>query len=400
MPRQILFVDDEPMLLSGLKRSLHAMRQEWEMTFVSGGQEALQAMAEHPYDIIVTDMQMPVMNGAQLLEEVKNKYPQCLRFVLSGQANRDTILKTVNPAHQFLSKPCDSAELKRRLTRALAIRNLLQNDELRGLVSKLESLPTLPTLYADLIHELDKDEPSVARIGQLVSEDMALTAKILQLVNSAFFGLSGQVSSATNAVGLLGLDIIKALILSTHVLSKFQTDLLNVTDVEYLWKHSLTVAGYAKAIARMENANQREVDECFTAGLLHDLGKLILASAMHGKYGEVLSRIREKGTNLVAAEIEVLGCSHAEVAAYLMSLWGLPDNVIEGVAWHYHPSESAKSEFSTVATTHVATVYDEQQNPHWMIDSITLDTDYLTRIGCLEKEKEWRRASLNTQPAD
>jgi len=400
MPRQILFVDDEPMLLSGLKRSLHAMRQEWEMTFVSGGQEALQAMAEHPYDIIVTDMQMPVMNGAQLLEEVKNKYPQCLRFVLSGQANRDTILKTVNPAHQFLSKPCDSAELKRRLTRALAIRNLLQNEELRELVSKLESLPTLPTLYADLIHELDKDEPSVARIGQLVSEDMALTAKILQLVNSAFFGLSGQVSSATNAVGLLGLDIIKALILSTHVLSKFQTDLLNVTDVEYLWKHSLTVAGYAKAIALMEKANQRAVDECFTAGLLHDLGKLILASAMNGKYGEVLSRIREKGTNLVAAEIEVLGCSHAEVAAYLMSLWGLPDNVIEGVAWHYHPSESAKSEFSTVATTHVATVYDEQQNPHWMIDSITLDTDYLTRIGCLEKEKEWRRALLNTQPAD
>ena len=400
MPRQILFVDDEPMLLSGLKRSLHAMRQEWEMTFVSGGQEALQAMAEHPYDIIVTDMQMPVMNGAQLLEEVKNKYPQCLRFVLSGQANRDTILKTVNPAHQFLSKPCDSAELKRRLTRALAIRNLLQNEELRELVSKLESLPTLPTLYADLIHELDKDEPSVARIGQLVSEDMALTAKILQLVNSAFFGLSGQVSSATNAVGLLGLDIIKALVLSTHVLSKFQTDLLNVTDVEYLWKHSLTVAGYAKAIALMEKANQRAVDECFTAGLLHDLGKLILASAMNGKYGEVLSRIREKGTNLVAAEIEVLGCSHAEVAAYLMSLWGLPDNVIEGVAWHYHPSESAKSEFSTVATTHVATVYDEQQNPHWMIDSITLDTDYLTRIGCLEKEKEWRRALLNTQPAD
>ena len=400
MPRQILFVDDEPMLLSGLKRSLHAMRQEWEMTFVSGGREALQAMAEHPYDIIVTDMQMPVMNGAQLLEEVKNKYPQCLRFVLSGQANRDAILKTVNPAHQFLSKPCDGAELKRRLTRALAIRNLLQNEELRELVSKLESLPTLPTLYADLIHELDKDEPSVARIGQLVSEDMALTAKILQLVNSAFFGLSGQVSSATNAVGLLGLDIIKALILSTHVLSKFQTDLLNVTDVEYLWKHSLTVAGYAKAIALMEKANQRAVDECFTAGLLHDLGKLILASAMNGKYGEVLSRIREKGTNLVAAEIEVLGCSHAEVAAYLMSLWGLPDNVIEGVAWHYHPSESAKSEFSTVATTHAATVYDEQQNPHWMIDSITLDTDHLTRIGCLEKEKEWRRALLDAQPAD
>src|SRR5258706_6789876 len=137
MPRRILFVDDEPMLLSGLKRSLHAMREEWAMTFVPGGQEALQAMAEEPFDIIVTDMQMPVMNGAQLLEEVKIKYPQCLRFVLSGQADRDAILKTVNPAHQFLSKPCEGAELKKRLPRALAISNLLHNEELSELVSQL-----------------------------------------------------------------------------------------------------------------------------------------------------------------------------------------------------------------------------------------------------------------------
>src|ERR1700722_17073118 len=129
MPRRILFVDDEPMLLSGLKRSLHAMRQEWDMTFVSGGHEALQAMAERPFDIVVTDMRMPVMDGAHLLEEIKIKYPQCLRFVLSGQADRDAILKTVNPAHQFLSKPCEGAELKKRLTRALTIRNLLQNED-------------------------------------------------------------------------------------------------------------------------------------------------------------------------------------------------------------------------------------------------------------------------------
>ena len=391
MPRRILFVDDEPMLLSGLKRSLHAMRQEWDMTFVPGGHEALQAMAEGPFDIVVTDMRMPVMDGAQLLEEIKIKYPQCLRFVLSGQADRDAILKTVNPAHQFLSKPCEGAELKKRLTRALTIRNLLQNEELRQLVSKLESLPTLPTLYTQLTKELDSDDPSLARIGQLVSEDMALTAKILQLVNSAFFGFSGQVSSASRAVGLLGLDIIKALIVSTHVLREFQTDLLTAADVDYLWKHSLTVAGYAKSIATMEKADQRLVDDCFTAGLLHDLGKLILASAMRDKYRNVLSSVKESGTNLVTAEVQMLGCSHAEVAAYLLSLWGLPDTVIEGVAWHHHPSDSMKSEFSTVVAAHVANIYDEEQNPHWMIDSTVLDLEYLRTIGGVEREKEWRR---------
>jgi YesN/AraC family two-component response regulator len=183
MPRSILFVDDEPMVLSGLKRSLHGMRREWEMEFVAGGQEALRAMGERPFDIVVTDMQMPVMDGATLLQEIKRLYPQCLRFVLSGQADLASILKTVNPAHQFLAKPCEAAELQKRLTRALAVRNLLQNEELRGLVSKLDSLPTLPALYTELVKELDKSEPSIPRIGQLVTEDMGLTAKVLQLVN-------------------------------------------------------------------------------------------------------------------------------------------------------------------------------------------------------------------------
>jgi HD-like signal output (HDOD) protein/CheY-like chemotaxis protein len=391
-------VDDEPMVLSGLKRSLNSMKQEWEMVFVAGGQEALQAMAMQPFDIIVTDMRMPVMNGAQLLEEIKIRFPQCLRFILSGQADRESILKTVDPAHQFLSKPCEATELKSRLTRALTIRNLLQNPELRGLVSKLESLPTLPTLYMELNKELNKDEPSVSRIGQLVSEDMALTAKMLQLVNSAFFGLPVHHSSASRAVLLLGLDIIRALVLSTHVFSKFQTNLLNEADVEYLWKHSTLVASHARKIAMHEKVNQRMVDECFTSGLLHDLGKLTLASALGEKYRDVLSLVRNTGMSIVPAEVQLLGCTHAEIAAYLLSVWGLSDNVIEGVAWHHRPSESNQTGFSTVVATHVACMYDEEQNPYWLADGTSFDFDYIRKIDCLEKEQEWRRILQDAPP--
>ena len=147
MAKRILFVDDEPMLLTGLKRSLRPMRGEWEMVFAAGGEEALAAIDRQAFDIIVTDMRMPGMDGAQLLEEVQKRSPQTLRMVLSGQSDRETILRSVNPAHQFISKPCEGGELKSRLTRAFALKNLLQNPGLRELVTKLDYLPSLPPVY-------------------------------------------------------------------------------------------------------------------------------------------------------------------------------------------------------------------------------------------------------------
>jgi len=397
--KRILFVDDEPMVLAGLRRSLYFMCQEWEMQFVSGGQEALEAMARQPFDAVVTDMRMPVMNGAQLLDQVRQRYPQCLRFVLSGQADQQTILKTVSPAHQFLAKPCEGAELKERLTRALAIRDLLRSQQLRGLIAKLESLPSLPTLYAELTNLLTKGDASVAQIGKLVSQDIALTAKMLQLVNSAFFGLRIEVSSAVDAVQLLGIDTIRGLLLSTHVFSAFQTDLLSQADLLYLWNHSMATASFARKIAVLQGADRRLIDECFTAGLLHDSGKLILACALHDMYGDVLSRARCPNANLNAIEMEVLGCGHADVAAYLLGLWGLPDGVIEGVAWHDRPTQSKHATFSSVLATHLASVYDAQRTPYWLQDGTALDVEYLTRIGYLEKEAAWRASLLDAPTA-
>jgi HD-like signal output (HDOD) protein len=241
-----------------------------------------------------------------------------------------------------------------------------------------------------LIGELNKADPSLTRTGNLISEDMALSAKILQLVNSAFFGLPSQVSSTTKAVGLLGIDVIRALVLSTHAFCKFQSKLLTESDMEYLWRHSAAVAGHAKQIAIFEHVDKSLADQCFTAGLLHDLGKLILATAVPEKYQIVLSMVNSNQTTLMLAERKVLGCGHAEVAAYLLSLWGLPSDVIEAVAWQHQPSACDQSGFSAVAATHIANTCDEKNHPYWMSDRTLLDVSYLNKIGCLHKEPQWR----------
>lgn len=390
MTKRILFVDDEAMVLAGLQRSLRGMRNEWEMAFVSSGAEALQLMQQQPFDVVVTDMRMPAMNGAQLLEEVKRRFPQCFRIVLSGQADQESIMRAVAPAHQYLAKPCDTNELKKRLARAFTVRGLLRNAELQAVVSRLQAMPSLPALYIEVTNELENAEPSIIRIAKLISEDMAMTAKMLQLVNSAFFGLRCRVSNPVQAVQLLGLDTLRALVLSTHVFDRFRTEIFGDAEVSYLWKHSFAVARFAKHIAAFEKADRQMIDDCFTAGLLHDSGKLILSSAMGKKYQTVLELVKRGEKVLVDAETLVLGCNHAEIAAYLLGLWGLPEQVIEGVAQHYCPVETREAGFSTTLATHAATYFHEQQAPFWLQDCTSLNLEYITKCGYGDREETWR----------
>jgi HD-like signal output (HDOD) protein/ActR/RegA family two-component response regulator len=398
MAKRILFVDDEPLVLAGLERSLHGMRKDWEMVFVTSGQAALEAMNGQSFEIVVTDMRMPGMDGAQLLEEVKKRSPQSLRMILSGQSDRETILRSVNPAHQYLSKPCEGEELRGRLMRAFALKDLLENPEVKGLVSKLDSLPSLPALYFQLTEELQRPEPSLAKVAKLISADIAMTAKVLQLVNSAFFGLRCEVSKAYHAVELLGTDIVRAIVLSTHVFSKFETDLLSESDVQHLWQHSLASGSFAKRIAVLEHCSQHLVDDCFTAALLHDAGKLIMAYALHDQYKKVIELVRNEGKGMSDAEREVFGCGHAEIGAYLFGLWNLPASIIEAVAWHHQPASSLQPGFSAVAAVHVASIYHEQKAQHWMKDTTVIDYDFLSRIGCKEHEAMWRKVLEGQEP--
>jgi HD-like signal output (HDOD) protein len=390
MAKRILFVDDEPMVLTGLKRSLRPMRTEWEMVFAEGGEEALTAINQQAFDIVVTDMRMPGMDGAQLLEEVQKRSPKTLRMVLSGQSDRETILRSVNPAHQFISKPCEGEELKSRLIRAFALKDLLQNPDLRELVSKLDYLPSLPHVFLQLNEELRRPEPSMQKIDELIGADIAMTAKVLKLVNSAFFCLPCEISRASHAVKLLGLDTLRNLVLTAHVFSQFQGPLLTADEVQQLSEHALAVSNSARKIALFENADPRIQDEAFTAGLLHDAGKLILAATLGDRYGKVLERSQTGDAGLYAAERELLGCSHAQVAAYLFGLWGLPGAIIEAVAWHHDPAGSLSAKFSPLAAVHVASSYHDDMNSLRLRDRTAVDAAFLAGIGCAEREKAWR----------
>ncbi|MGB7149491.1 MAG: response regulator, partial [Terriglobales bacterium] len=217
MPKRLLFVDDEAMVLNGLRRALHGMRREWDMEFVDGATAAMEALDRETYDAIITDMRMPVTDGAQLLELVKERHPEVVRIVLSGQSSREAVFRSIAPAHQFLSKPCDPQELVTRLGQAFTMRDLLSNQALKTVISRLRSIPSLPTLYQELTAVLRLEDPSLVQIERIIAKDVGMATKILQLSNSAFIGARGRVSSLLQAVSLIGTETVRTLVLSFHV---------------------------------------------------------------------------------------------------------------------------------------------------------------------------------------
>jgi len=394
LPRRILFVDDEPNLLMGLERTLRPMRTIWQMEFVSSGEEALRAMLLREFDAVVTDMRMPGMSGTDLLDRIQEYYPQTVRIVLSGQTDRESVLLAVAPAHQFLSKPCDPEQLRCVLEKTLALTDLLEDASLKCFISGLQCVPSLPLLYQRVSSELSSAEPSAARIGEIIAQDMAMTAKLLQIVNSAAYSRRAPISEPKQAVLLLGLDAIQALVLSFGIFSAFGPQLFGPGHGERLWEHTVAVSKFAKIIAKCQGVNGSDLDPYNSAGLLHDIGKLIMASADSKEYRRVIDIATSTETPLAVVEFQEFGCTHAEVGAYLLGVWGLPTRIVEAVAWNHRPSDSPITEFSPLAAVHVASAINAQLHPELKYMDSNIDLAFLDRIGLAGQLECWMQRCI------
>ena len=395
--KRILFVDDEPMVLDGLRRMLRGMRNEWEMEFAASGHDALEMLDSKRFDVIVTDMRMPGMDGCQLLNHVKELHPQVVRIVLSGHSDKDMILESIGPVHQFLSKPCDAETIKTTVSRVCSMRDIIEDEALIKVISGVESLPSLPELYSEVIDEVNSAEGSLNRVGEIISRDSGMSAKILQLVNSAFFGLPRQITSPVKAVQLLGLDTVKALILSVKVFSMFSPSDLALYSADHLWHHSLGTGVFARAIAEREKWGQEPADEAFMAGLLHDVGKLILVEKFPAKCREVAESVERTNCRIHEAEQDIFGTTHARVGAYLLGIWGLSESITKTVAYHHSPGSCPGSASNTLAVVYLANIFEREKLSGADAESASeLDTSCLEGLGIADRVAIWRTLCAQT----
>jgi HD-like signal output (HDOD) protein len=397
MKKNILFVDDEPNVLGGIRRMLRPLHEEWTTEFAEGGPQALAVLEKKSFDVIVSDMRMPGMTGAQLLEQVRERFPGMVRIILTGQCDEESGLRAFRVAHQMLYKPCDAETLRSTVARTCTLSELLANKTLQAVVMRQGSIPSAPTLYTDVIAEMDSPAPSLERIASIISKDVAMATKILHVVNSSFFGVKHEIGTILQAVKLLGLETIRLLILSVGIFSSFKNSAHPRLSLESLQKHSQATSALAKAIAKSEAASPREVEQATMAGMVHDVGKLVLLDSGAKAYANIVDQALSSGRPQWEIEREVFGASHAEVGACLLGLWGLPMPIVEAVAWHHRPSDCPAQSFGPLTAVHVANAL---ATDNVLTEAPRVDRAYLERLKLLERLPHWGKLSQTPTPED
>jgi putative nucleotidyltransferase with HDIG domain len=380
---RIAFVDDEPNILNGLRRMLRSQRQEWEMSFFGSGTDVLAAMEENPFDIVVSDMRMPEMDGAELLRLIHERNPATGRIILSGYSDQALILKTVGFAHQFLAKPCSAETLKAVINRSMRLRGLLGNEALQKQVSRIKALPTPPKIFQRLLTEIDSDQSSFGSIAKIIGADAGLSSKILQLVNSAFFGLPTPVASLTQAIQLIGMDTIRSLVITSGIFRQHQVPTVGRFTAAWHMDHGLAVGGLAMAVAKHLGLDQESMENAMLVGLLHDIGMFIEINFFEEEFRRAHAIGQERGIPLYEAEVEVFGTSHSEIGAYLLGLWGLPDPIVEAVSFHHNPGEVGESEPGILCALHIANNIRDavDSDRSFMSWEDLFDVDYIRSMG-------------------
>jgi putative nucleotidyltransferase with HDIG domain len=396
--KRILFVDDETNVHDGIRRMLYANRNSWDIKFAASAEAALQACEVYSFDAVITDMLMPGMDGATFLGLVRDRFPSTARVLLSGYIEGYLETRALAVAHRFLFKPCAESELRTTIERLFLLQDLLSSPAIRKIVGTAGELPSLSATYSHLAQVAMDPSTSIREVTDIVQEDAAMSAKVLELTNSAFFGLSKGVTNISGAVDYLGMETVKNLALTFEAFRIFEEDSCIPASVhDSIQHHSFETAAIAGALPVKRGIRKVTV----VAALLHDIGSLFLASRMPDQFNSVHLLAKETGRQPYQVEEELLGVSHAEIGAFLLRSWGIPNLAVEAIAHHHHPNRVRHSEFDCSVAVYVADLLARELEGYpegsKELEIAECDRVCLDALGVLPSLDEFRELAMQCQ---
>lgn len=389
MSKRILFfavADAEREVVSA---ELCRPQEGWEKSVSASFDEAIALVQAEPFDAIVVD-RGPGDAGLNLLNWATEHHPKIARVLMADAAEHEAVLRVLRGPHQFLAKPVTPEVVVGTVESMMLLNSLIPNEVLLTLASRIKSLPPMPSLYLQIVARLKSPDCPAESIAEILTKDMAMTTRLLQVVNSGGFGVSRRVTEMTEVVNLLGLEEIKSLVLGVHLFETHERIKPLYFSISQVWRHSTAVAAAARTICRMETGNEELANEAYLAGLLHDLGKLVLQNNFEAQYNDVLKRAKSGGRRLWEVEAEEFGVSHAEIGGYVLGRWGMPMPLIDAVSLHHQPGRSPGQEFSALAAVHIANALVHERDKDG--EQPEIDQLFLESLGCGKKMDAWREA--------
>jgi HD-like signal output (HDOD) protein/CheY-like chemotaxis protein len=373
-------VDDELPVLNLLQTLFRHSNPEWESSFTDRGPKALALMQDQSFDVIVSDMRMPEMNGAELLEQTRLHHPRTARIVLSGYADQPMSIRSLASTHQYLAKPFTLTGLQTALNRIFGIADFVPDPDLQIALGGLHLLPSAPLVYERAVQDLQSAAANSDTLGGVLAQDVAVTAKLMQIVHSAFFGAPRPLMTAKDCAQVLGFNLLRTLVASNHFLLPSPGPEIGGLSLETLTRHSVSTGLRATRILSHERATPDIIKAAFTTGALHQIGRLALATVRPDQYCGVMRRVFAGETTLIQAERDAFGVHHGQVGAYLLGLWGLPDNLVELIANLPDPRSHRSQGFGPLAALYLASYCERSSSGLPETAFAPLDREYLAAL--------------------
>ena len=396
-PRRILLVDPGGEICELLKETMAAAGPHWQIEWAAGGDEALRKLNGAAADVVIVDERLAEMDGVTLLTRVRDRHPTVIRMILSEAASSQRPSVAAMVAHRMLAKPGNVAELETAIRRSCDLRTLTGEAEAYRKAMAAAALPSRPGVYMELNQVLSDPNWQPSHIAAVVERDVALSAKVLQLANSALFGLTQEVTSVQGGVMFLGVETIRSLALTAEAFSKLTPRNTEGFSIDEFQNHAMLVARITAAVLPAGRVQQ----EAVTAALLHDIGKLVLVADRGSRWAELNREAVQRQLPLHEIETERDGVTHADLGAHLLSLWGLPDGIAEAVAHHHRPVAVEGLELDAVTAVHIANALAHELHPpeEGVPPYQPLDEELLDRLEIRPRLDLWRRLARQLDAA-
>ncbi|MCD4651944.1 MAG: HDOD domain-containing protein [Candidatus Cloacimonetes bacterium] len=388
----ILFFEPDKKDQKRFKKMFAKVSSQYRITFCDS-QEAMYAeLRKNFFDILIVNIHDTGLSGLDLISRLGKQYPDMIRVVLSDTEDQMLMLRASVVAHQYISKPYDLNTICQAIKRFTRVRELMGNSNLSKLISQMKNLPTPPVIYTQLMRKLKEDDISLSEIGKMIEQDIGMSAEILRVVNSAQFGVRKKVISPTQAVTLLGINMVKDLMLSTHLFSQYEEKPFLGISYKSIWNHGMSTAGICRKISSSEKLGNETTNAAFISGLLHGIGVLVLASEFPETYFETVMRAEKEDIPLQESEYIDFKASHFEVGAYLMGHWGLADSIVEAIAYHQNIQAVAMEYITPTVVVHASNAIDFANHPHWCYGKKPeIDWDILNHYNLSKTIKKWQK---------
>lgn len=391
--KNILFVDDNENVISGIQRQLRPYRNCWQLFFARTGEQALELMAEQSIDLIISEIMLPEMRGDELLAKIMEQHPATVRMIFSGYTSEESLQKALEYAHQYLTKPCTPENLHEAILQIFTIQTCINNPLIISELGDINQLPSLPKIYRELNAAIADENSTPRSIADIFSKDPGLSAKLLQLINSPYFGMNRIVSSLSEAINLIGIKRLNSLLLSAHLRAQFPaSDAETALYMEYIWQDAAKVSELARLIALSENQQEDRPDQAYLGGLLHNIGLLIFLSRRGNKLKTFLEQVKHTDIPIRQLETNIFGFTAPEAAAYLLSLWKIPPRIIEAILLQNSPNQTDYDGMNALTAVHAAACLIKHVSADFeRLFNIQLDQAYLERLGKTDRIADWQR---------